>query len=78
MSTADVQKGLPAAGIGQSRYEIKTYGALEQIGDAAVTKSGPNTIVVFPTSFANQNINFRMIINSSGQVAGFFQLARRD
>ena len=74
MSTADVQKGLPAAELAKVGTQIKTYGAMEKIGDPQVTKSGPNTIVVFPTKFANQNINFRMIINSSGQVAGFFQL----
>src|SRR3954447_10347852 len=74
MGTADVQKGLPAAELAKVGTQIKTYGAVEKIGDPQVTKSGPNTIVVFPTKFANQNINFRMIINSSGQVAGFFQL----
>ena len=38
------------------------------------TRSGPNSIVVFPAKFANQNINFRIIVNSSGLVSGFFQL----
>src|SRR6266536_5287151 len=74
MSTADVQKGLPAAELAKVGALIKTYGAMEKVGDAQVTKSGPNTIVVFPAKFANQNINFRIIINSSGQVSGFFQL----
>ena len=74
LSTADVQKGLPAAELAKVGAMIKTYGALEKIGDPATTKSGPNSIVVFPTKFANQNINFRIIVNSSGQVAGFFQL----
>ena len=74
MSTADVQKGLPAAELAKVGALIKTYGAMEKLGDVQVTKSGPNTIAVFPAKFATQNINFRMIINSSGQVAGFFQL----
>jgi uncharacterized protein len=74
MSTADVQKGLPAAEMAKVGTTIKTYGALEKLGDPATTKSGPNSIVVFPAKFANQNINFRIIINGSGQVAGFFQL----
>ena len=74
MSTADVQKGLPAAELAKVGALIKTYGTLEKIGDPLTTRSGPNSIVVFPARFANQNINFRMIINSSGQVAGFFQL----
>ena len=74
MSTADVQKGLPEAEMTKLGAMIKTYGPLEKLGDPTTTKSGPNSIVVFPTRFANQNINFRIIINSAGQVSGFFQL----
>jgi hypothetical protein len=74
MSTADVQKGLPEAEMAKLGAMIKTYGALEKLSDATVTRSGPNSIVVFPAKFATQNINFRIIINSSGLVAGFFQL----
>ncbi len=74
MSTADVQKSLPEAEMAKLGAMIKTYGALEKIADPITTKSGPNSTVVFPARFANQNINFRIIINSSGQVSGFFQL----
>jgi hypothetical protein len=74
VSTADVQKGLPAAELAKVGALIKTYGAMEKLGDPAVTRSGPNTIVVFPAKFATQNINFRIIVNSAGLVAGFFQL----
>src|ERR1035441_4792538 len=74
VSTADVQKGLPAAELTKVGALIKTYGALEKLGDAVVTRSGPNSIVVFPARFATQNINFRIIINSAGLVAAFFQL----
>ena len=74
ISTADVQKGLPAAELAKVGALIKTYGALEKIGDPAMTTSGPNSIVVFPVKFATQNINFRIIINSAGLVAGIFQL----
>jgi hypothetical protein len=74
LSTADVQKGLPATELAKVGAMIKTYGAMEKLGDPTVTKSGPNSIVVFPAKFATQNINFRIIINSAGLVAGFFQL----
>ena len=74
MSTPDVQKSLPAAELAKLGATIKTYGALEKIGDPAATRSGPNSIVNFPAKFANQNINFRIIVNSSGLVSGFFQL----
>jgi dienelactone hydrolase len=74
MSTADVQKSLPAAELAKLGATIKTYGAMEKIGDPTATRSGPNSIVNFPAKFANQNINFRIIVNSSGLVSGFFQL----
>src|ERR1039457_7687620 len=74
MSTADVQKSLPEAEMAKLGAMIKTYGALEKIGDPTATRSGPNSIVVFPAKFATQNINFRFIINSAGLVAGFFPL----
>ena len=74
MSTADVQKSLPEAEMAKLGALIKTYGALEKIGDPTALRSGPNSILVFPARFATQNINFRIIINASGQVSGFFQL----
>src|ERR1039458_3697131 len=73
-ATADVQKGLPQTELAKLGAVIKGYGAIENVGEAAVTKSGPNSIVTVPVKFANQNINFRVIINSGGLVAGFFQL----
>ena len=74
MSTAEVQKSMPVAELAKVGASIKTYGALEKLADPAVTRSGPNNIVVFAARFANQNINFRLIVNSSGLVSGFFQL----
>jgi dienelactone hydrolase len=74
MSTADVQKGLPVAELTKLVASFKAYGAMEKIGDPQVMKSGPNSIVTLPVKFANQNINFRVVINSSGLVAGIFQL----
>src|SRR5664279_2197358 len=74
MSTADVQKGMPVAELAKVGAMIKTYGAVEKIADPVVTRSGPNSIVVFPARFATQNINFRIIVNSAGLVAAFFQL----
>src|ERR1039458_655322 len=73
MSTADVQKGMPVAELAKVGAMIKTYGAVEKIADPVVTKSGPKSIVVFPAKFANQNINFRITVNSAGLIAGFYQ-----
>ena len=74
MSTADVQKGLPLPELAKLGASFKSYGSMEKIGDAAVTKSGPNSIVTIPVKFTNQNINFRIVINASGLVSGIFQL----
>lgn len=74
VSTADVQKGLPLTELTKLGTMIKGYGAMEKVGDATTMKSGPNNIVTIPVKFANQNINFRVVINSNGLVAGFFQL----
>jgi dienelactone hydrolase len=74
VSTADVQKGLPLTELSKLGTNIKGYGVVETIGDPAVMKSGPNSVVTIPVKFATQNINFRIVINSSGLVAGIFQL----
>ncbi len=74
VSTADVQKGLPLEELVKLGQMMKGYGAMEKIGDPAMMKSGPNSIVTIPVKFANQNINFRLVINSSGLLAGLFQL----
>ena len=74
MSTADVQKGLPLTELAKLGASFKAYGSLEKIGDPQIVQSGPNSIVTFPVKFASHNVNFRIVINSSGLVAGIFQL----
>jgi uncharacterized protein len=72
--TADAQKDLGPEKLAKLGEQFKEYGALESVGDAQATKSGPNTIVVFPVKFAQRNFNFRFLVNGSGQVAGMFLL----
>jgi dienelactone hydrolase len=74
MSTSDVQKGLPESTLVKIGAQFKNYGTVQNIGDAAATRIGPNTAVVIPVKFATQNINFRFLINAAGLVGGFFQL----
>src|ERR1035437_1267039 len=74
MSTADVQKSLPEAEMAKLGAMIKTYGAMEKLADPTATRSGPNSIVVFPAQFANQNIHFRIIISWGGVVGVFSRL----
>ncbi len=73
-ATAAVQKDLPETELVKLGALIKGYGAVQSIGETTVTKSGPNSIAMIPVKFANQNINFRVVINASGLMAGFFQL----
>src|SRR5438874_4027090 len=67
-----MKKDMPAATLAKLGEQIKTYGALEKTGDVQVTKSGPNTIAVFPVKFAKQSIDFRLIVNGQGMIAGMF------
>src|SRR5215831_10283695 len=54
--TADLQKALPPESLTKLSGQFKAAGAVEKVNDAQVTKSGPNTIVVIPVKFANQNL----------------------
>jgi len=74
MSTADIKKDLPAETLAKIDATIKGYGAVENIGAPAATKVGVNTTVLIPVKFANQNINFRFLINRDGLVGGFVQM----
>src|SRR4051812_48868277 len=74
LGTADVKKDLNEAALTKLGSQIKTFGAVQNIANPQVTKIGPNTAVVFPVQFAQQAINVRLLINSSGQVSGFFML----
>src|SRR3954470_3838339 len=74
MGTAELRKDLPEEALAKIGGQIKTFGALEKVSDPQITKIGPNTAAVFPVKFATQNINVRMLINSSGQVSQFIVL----
>jgi len=72
LMTEAVQKDLPAANLAKIAEQFKSYGTMEGIGDPQATRSGPNTIVTVPVKFTGRNLNFRMLVNSSGLIAGFF------
>src|ERR1035437_6124292 len=74
MITADMKKAIPEAALGKIGAQIKSWGAVEKIGDPSLRKVGPNTIVDFPVKFATQNIILRFNVNRDGLVAGMFQL----
>ena len=66
MMTADLQKEYPPANLQKLGDQVKTFGAMEKVGDPQVTRSGPNTIVVVPVKFAQRSLNLRFIVNGSG------------
>jgi hypothetical protein len=74
MFTADMKKALPEEALGKLGAQIKSWGALDNIGAPSPRQVGPNTIVEFPAQFAAQNIVFRFIVNRDGLVAGMFFL----
>jgi dienelactone hydrolase len=74
MASADIQKDLPEATLAKIGEQLKSFGAVENIGAPQTTKIGPNTAVVIPVKFASRNTNFRFLINSSGTVTQFVQL----
>src|SRR5215471_12701441 len=71
MMTADLAKDLSPANLAKIGAQMKTYGALDKVGDAQASKSGPNTIVVVPVNFANRTLNVRLIVNAAGQISLF-------
>ena len=71
MMTADLQKEYPPANLEKLGEQVKTFGAMEKVGDAQATKSGPNTIVVVPVKFAQRNLNLRFIVNGAGLLSLF-------
>jgi uncharacterized protein len=62
--TANTQAALAKLGT-----EIKTWGAVEEIGKPSVQDMGPVSVVVFPVKFATRNIDVQMSVNASGQVS---------
>jgi aromatic-L-amino-acid decarboxylase len=55
MFTADMKKALPEEALGKIGAQIKSWGAVEKIGDPSPRKVGPNTIEDFPVKAATQN-----------------------
>ena len=48
--------------------QIKTFGAVENIGQPTVRQVQTNNVVVIPVKFATANINFQLGVSGAGQV----------
>ncbi len=55
--------------LGKLGKQIKTWGAVEEIGKPSVQQMGPVSIVVIPVKFATRAIDVQMSVNASGQVS---------
>src|SRR5215510_7888770 len=74
MFTPELRKDMSPESLAKLGGQLKTGGKVESVGDPQVTKSGPNTILVFPVKLANQNLNVRILVNGSGLIGGMFFL----
>jgi dienelactone hydrolase len=74
MFTAEMKKAISDDALGKIGTQIKSWGAVEKIGDPTPRKVGPNTIEDFPVKAANQNVILRFNIDRDGLVAGMFFL----
>jgi len=54
--------------------QIHSWGAAQNIGAPSVRTAGSSSVVVIPVTFAAQNLNVQMGINSAGLITGFFAL----
>jgi len=73
MFTADGQKVYTVDALTRLDGQIKSLGPPGNIGAPAVTRPGPNFVVVIPVSFATQNINFTIAVTAEDKIAVFLQ-----
>ncbi len=73
MFTPDGQKVYTVDALAKLDGQIKAWGPPGNIGAPAVTRPGPNFVVVIPVSFATQNINFTIAVTPEGQIAVLLQ-----
>jgi dienelactone hydrolase len=74
MFSAEMKKAISDDALGKIGAQIKSWGAVEKIGDPTPRKAGLNTIVDFPVKAATQNLILRFTIDRDGMVAGMFFL----
>ena len=73
MFTADGQKVYTVDALRRLDAQLKAGGAVNSIGQPAVTRPGPNFVVTIPVSFATQNINFTIAVTPEGKLALMIQ-----
>jgi len=73
MFTPDGQKVYTVDALTRLDAQMKSWGAVGNIGTPSVARPGPNFVVTIPVSFATQNINFTLAITPEDKVAVFLQ-----
>jgi dienelactone hydrolase len=72
MASPSYKSNLNEEAFGKMASEIKGWGAMEKVGDPAIQKMGPATLVTFPVTFASRNTNFRFAVNASSEIAAMY------
>jgi hypothetical protein len=69
MITPAYREHATAADLSKLGTQIKTWGAVEEIGKPSVQDMGPVSVVTIPVKFATRSIDVQMSVNASGQVS---------
>jgi uncharacterized protein len=71
MFTPDGQKIYSLDALSKLGDQIKSWGAVSNIGAPAVNRPGANFVVTIPVSFARQNINFTIAVDPQSRLVVF-------
>jgi len=72
MFAPNLKESMKLEALNKLGAEVKTWGAVENIGTPDVRPSGSGSVVTVPVKFATQNINFMMGVSAAGELTGFF------
>ena len=74
MFAPNVKESMKIEGLTKEGEQIKSWGAVEEVGTPAVRVASTTHIVVIPIKFATRNVNVQMGISSAGAITGFIIL----
>jgi dienelactone hydrolase len=69
LASAQLKTNINEQAFGKLGVQIKSWGAVDKIGEPVLEQMGPTTVVTIPVSFAEKNIKARMAVNAAGQVS---------
>ena len=72
MFAPNLKESMKLDGLQKLGAQIKSWGAVENIGAPDVRTAGSTSVVTIAVKFATQNISVQMGINGAGELSGFF------